>query len=100
MIFYKLKNIPAAEQTFLKRYLSEDLPIREVKYLWEKIADHKWLLGERLKRDVGFRVAAVDYIENFYEPVLYGARPTDFKNSLLEFLKTLSRTEFLRPKAL
>ena len=76
MIFYQLdyvvdevlKNLPIREQVFLKEYLNKDFPRGEAKYLWERIVDHKWLISERLKRDVGFRVAAVDYIENFYEP--------------------------------
>lgn len=76
MIFYQLdyvvdevlKDVPSAEQVFLKRYLNEDFPRQEAKYLWETIVDHKWYVSERLRRDIGFRVAAVDYIENFYEP--------------------------------
>jgi hypothetical protein len=76
MIFYQLdfvvdeilKSSPSAEQIFLKKYLNADYPKKEAKYLWERIVDHKWYVGERLRRDVGFRVAAVDYVENFYEP--------------------------------
>ncbi len=36
-------------------------PARE---LWEKILQHKWGLSEKLGRDVGTRVACVDFIEN------------------------------------
>ncbi len=32
--------------------------------LWEKILQHKWVLSERLGRDVGIKVSCVDYIEN------------------------------------
>ena len=79
MIFYQLdyvvdevlKDLPTEEQIFLKKYLSRDFPKKEAKYLRERIVDHKWYIGERLKRDVGFRVAAVDYFENFYEPVSF-----------------------------
>jgi hypothetical protein len=63
-----LKNLPTREQIFLKKYLSRDFPKKEAKYLWERIVDHKWHVSERLKRDIGFRVAAIDYVENFYEP--------------------------------
>jgi hypothetical protein len=31
---------------------------------WRAILDHKWYLSERLGRDVGLRVALVDYFEN------------------------------------
>ena len=108
MFFYKLdyavekvlKNAPTPEQEFLRKYLSADLSKTEAKYLSERIADHKWHVSERLKRDIGFHVAAVDYIENFYAPVFFSNRRSNFKNSVLEFFKIIARTEFLRPKAL
>ncbi len=72
MVFYQtdedLNNLPTEEQIFLKKHLNWDFPRKEAKYLWEKIVEHKWYVGERLKRDIGFRAAAVDYFENFYEP--------------------------------
>jgi len=45
------------------------LPRREAKIVLERIPDHKWLLSEQLGRDVGMKVAAIDLVENFYEPV-------------------------------
>jgi hypothetical protein len=33
--------------------------------LWQKIMDHKWILSEKLGRDVGFRAACIDYLDNF-----------------------------------
>ena len=108
MNFYKLDytiekvahDVSTPEQTFIKKYLGADFSKREAKYLWKRIVDHKWHVSERLRRDVGFRVAAVDYVENFYEPVFFRKRETGFKDSLREFLKIISRTEFLRPKSL
>ena len=32
--------------------------------LWSKIMKHKWLLSEKLARDVGFRIACIDFLEN------------------------------------
>jgi SpoVK/Ycf46/Vps4 family AAA+-type ATPase len=32
--------------------------------LWPKILQHKWLMSEKLGRDVGFRVACIDFLEN------------------------------------
>jgi transitional endoplasmic reticulum ATPase len=32
--------------------------------LWAKILQHKWLLSEKLGRDVGFRTACIDFLEN------------------------------------
>jgi hypothetical protein len=76
MIFYQLdyivdeilKEMPSAEQLFLRKYLNQDFAKTEARYLWERIIEHKWNISERLKRDVGFRTAAVDYFENFYAP--------------------------------
>ena len=32
--------------------------------LWPKILKHKWLLSEKLGRDVGLRTACIDFLEN------------------------------------
>jgi hypothetical protein len=32
--------------------------------LWPKILKHKWLLSEKLRRDVGLRTACIDYTDN------------------------------------
>lgn len=32
--------------------------------LWSQILDHKWLLSEKVGRDVGFRTACIDFLEN------------------------------------
>jgi SpoVK/Ycf46/Vps4 family AAA+-type ATPase len=37
--------------------------------LWEKIEQHKWLLSERLSRDVGARTACIDFLENMDQAV-------------------------------
>lgn len=37
--------------------------------LWLKIEQHKWLLSERLSRDVGFRTACIDFLENMEQAV-------------------------------
>jgi hypothetical protein len=36
---------------------------------WPRLLEHKWYLSERLGRDVGLRVAAVDYFENIERPL-------------------------------
>lgn len=108
MNFYKLdypiekvrQNSLSREQQILLELAGETIEKAEAKILWEKVLDHKWYVSERLKRDIGFRVAAVDYIENFYEPVYFGKRKTNFKDSLREFFGIISRTEFLRPRSL
>ena len=32
--------------------------------LWSKIMDHKWLLSEKVGRDVGLRTSCIDFLEN------------------------------------
>ena len=108
MNFYKLdytiekvlRDAPTPEQTAIKKYLNEDVSEREAKYLWERIVDHKWLVSERLQRDIGFRAAAVDYFENFYEPVFFENRKNGFKNGIRDFLKIMTRARFLRPRSI
>ena len=108
MNFYKLdytiekvlEDVPTPEQKAIRKYLSADFSKREAKYLWERIVNHKWLVSERLKRDVGFRVAAVDYFENFYEPVFFENRKTGLRSGVREFVKLIARADFLRPRSI
>ena len=39
--------------------------------VWTEILDHKWYLSERVGRDVGLRVAVVDYFDNVAPPVVH-----------------------------
>ena len=43
-----------------------NLSLKEVLRTLSYVKDHKWYLSERLGRDVGTYVAAVDYFENIY----------------------------------
>ena len=75
MNFYKLdyvieetlKKDLSAEQKILSEYVGAIFPKEEAKIIWEKVLDHKWYVSERLNRDIGLRVAAIDFVENFYE---------------------------------
>lgn len=74
MIFYTLdyviektlKQNLTAEQMFLKKFVGGDAKLsgEEARRLFERIKDHKWYVSERLGRDVGLKVAAIDYLEN------------------------------------
>ena len=48
----------------LRRLAGVELSAAEARAVWPSVLEHKWYLGERLGRDVGLRVAAVDYFEN------------------------------------
>ena len=37
--------------------------------LWAKILQHKWLLSEKVGRDVGFRTACIDFLENIIDTI-------------------------------
>jgi len=37
--------------------------------LWPRILQHKWLMSEKLGRDVGLRVACIDFLENMEQAV-------------------------------
>ena len=36
----------------------------EAEEVWPQVLEHKWYMSERLGRDVGLRVAALDYFKN------------------------------------
>ena len=55
-------------QLTLKRLAGVNLSAREAREVLPFIENHKWYISERLGRDVGLRVAAIDYFENIYEP--------------------------------
>ena len=59
---------PDSARSLLEIYTGNNMSPIEASSLLKKIADHKWYVSERLSRDVGFHVAAIDFVENFYEP--------------------------------
>jgi len=75
MIPYSLEHIvtelnsnEAAAQALLEAFTGRVIPKPDAFNLFKRLPDHKWYLSERLGRDVGTKVTAVDLIENFYEP--------------------------------
>ncbi|MEZ5426381.1 MAG: DUF4032 domain-containing protein [Pyrinomonadaceae bacterium] len=97
MIFYKLDHViekiftnePCLEQKHLFETTGKEFPKEEARKLWAKVIDHKWYVSERLKRDIGLKVAAVDYLENFYEPPV----PKPSRNSLSRFVTRFWATQ-------
>ena len=75
MNFYKLdyaieetlKQNLTTEQIFLRKFTGADFAREEARRLCERISDHKWYISEKLGRDVGLNVAAIDYLENIYQ---------------------------------
>ena len=85
--FERRGNIGPYERKLLSNYTCSKMSEPEVRYLWPRIVDHKWFLSERLSRDVGFHVAAVDYVENFYKPISGERNESNMRPSL----KTIKR---------
>ena len=50
----------------LRQMAGVELSAQEARAVWPSVLEHKWYLGERLGRDVGLRVAAVDFFENVH----------------------------------
>ena len=78
-------NAPGVrEQRALKVLTGLELGKDEATFFWPRILDHKWYMSERLGRDVGLRVAAVDYFENVWSEKLWQPRRKSVLRSLFE----------------
>lgn len=56
------------ERSLLQIYTDRRMSEKDGDEMLKRVADHRWFVSERLNRDVGFHVAAIDYVENFYDP--------------------------------
>ncbi|MBV8860040.1 MAG: DUF4032 domain-containing protein [Acidobacteria bacterium] len=56
------------EQKVLKELAGVKLRPAEARAEWPRVLEHKWFMSERLGRDIGLRVAALDYFENVRLP--------------------------------
>ena len=56
------------EQKVLKELAGVRLRAAEARAEWPRVLEHKWFVSERIGRDVGLRVAALDYFENVRLP--------------------------------
>ncbi len=61
-----LSETAGSEQRVLKELAGVKLSRTEARAQWTHVLEHKWFLSERLGRDVGLRVAIIDYFENIY----------------------------------
>jgi hypothetical protein len=59
-----------------------NLSVKEACEALPRIQNHKWYISERLGRDVGLRVAAIDYFENIYEPSAARSTPVKLTHRL------------------
>jgi len=56
------------EQEALQELAGVKLRPAEARAEWPRVLEHKWFVSERLGRDVGLRVAALDYFQNVRLP--------------------------------
>jgi hypothetical protein len=78
---------PTLEQKFIFEFTGKRFPALEAEYIWSRVIDHKWYISERLNRDIGLRVAAVDYLNNIYEPSRSVMPKNDVKSHLMRIFK-------------
>ncbi len=75
---FKLEHIlgraPGGPRRVLEKLAGVKLSKAYARDVWPQVLEHKWYLSERLGRDVGLRVAAVDYFENLYPGAAAPAR--------------------------
>jgi Domain of unknown function (DUF4032) len=83
---------PTLEQKFILQFTGKRFPAVEARNLWLKVIDHKWYISEKLDRDVGLRVAAVDYLHNIYEPQRSIAPKNNFKTTLSRIFRRFSNS--------
>ncbi len=79
---------------------SERFPEKEAKELWQEILRHKYVVSETLKRNIGVRVAALDYLENI-KKIIQSPKiidETEFRNTL-KFAEIDSLTGLLNRRA-
>jgi hypothetical protein len=56
------------EQKVIRELAGVRLGAADARAEWPRVLEHKWFVSERLGRDVGLRVAALDYFENVRLP--------------------------------
>ena len=66
----RASKIPSAEEctTLIFDYSGHKVEAKMAADLWPRIQQHKWVLSEKLGRDVGIKVACADFMENI-EPM-------------------------------
>src|SRR2546423_15257275 len=63
-----LQERPSEEQGILKRLAGVKPSPAEARAERPRVLEHKWLVSERLGRDIGVRGAPIDYFQNVRRP--------------------------------
>jgi Domain of unknown function (DUF4032) len=82
----------AAQRRALRRALAGmRVSARAAQAVWPRILEHKWYVSERLGRDVGLHVAAIDYFENVAPPTRTQRRSADTLPPRLPMMQPVMR---------
>ena len=65
------------EQVILQEFTGRSFTRSEAALIWSKILKHKSDIHRNLRRDAGLKVAAIDFIENFYTPETVSPETTE-----------------------
>jgi hypothetical protein len=84
-VIEQLSEDGESERQAIRKLTGVRLRAAEALAAWSRIIDHKWYISERLGRDTGLKVAAIDYFENIYE----GPRVSQRNGSLPTRLRTI-----------
>jgi transitional endoplasmic reticulum ATPase len=57
-------NILEGYENWISEFCGQMIDPGKARTLFPQIQKHKWLLSEKLNRDVGYKVATIDYLEN------------------------------------
>jgi hypothetical protein len=81
-----INEIPTPEEcaSLIFEYSGRKVAPKVAEDLWRKILQHKWVLSEKLGRDVGTKVTCLDFIENI-EPMNHQAQDSE----KIQYLKRL-----------
>lgn len=79
----------SGERRALQELTGVKLSAAEARTAWPRILEHKWYISERLGRDVGLKVAAIDYFSNIRPPQVY-RRTKDTLPARLRMMQPLS----------
>jgi diguanylate cyclase (GGDEF)-like protein len=84
----KVEKIISLDKNFysklLKQFVSEEFEEEEAKKLWMEILEHKYKISEKLGRNIGIKVATLDYLENI-KGIIKSSRIIEEE----EFIRTL-----------
>lgn len=78
------------EQRQIREMAGVRLKPAEARAAWSRILEHKWFISERLGRDTGLRVAAIDYFENVSYPPVKLRKGQNLLSPRLPFMQPLN----------